>query len=149
MEAQNTTKMPHFHILVDKYIDWHWMKGAALASGFGCHCFVTDVRDSHVYGYILKYLRKGIASELFLEALLECRGRRVSYSRSISPLITSFSYKPMYLIHSHDTLAADLFFILRWYDISTSVGYYPLSCTPHFYEFFIPSSQVLRLAPPA
>lgn len=149
LEAQNATKMPHFHVLVDKYIDWHWMRGAAMASGFGCHLWVKDVRDEKVIGYVLKYLRKGMSNNEFLDALLRNRGRRFGFSRGCPDIASRSDYFIRYFIKSYDSEAIHSLLTLNWWQISKSSNYYPLSDTPTFTELFFPSSSVLRLAPPS
>jgi len=148
LEAQNSTKMPHFHILVDKFISWHWMRGAALASGFGTHLYVKDVRDEHVIQYVLKYLRKGFKNEEFLDALLRTHGRRFGFSRGCPDIPTISNYLIRYFIKSYDVTAISALMSLNWWLISKSCNFYPLSDNPVFTEIFFPSSVGLLPAPP-
>ena len=148
LEAQNTTNMPHFHVLVDKFIPWRWMKAAAMASGFGCHLWVKDVRDEHVIGYVLKYLRKGMKNDEFLNALLETRGRRFGFSRGCPQLPKKSPYTIQLFIKSWDAEAISSLLSLNWWHISKSSHFYPLIDTPNFTEFFFPHPQALLLAPP-
>lgn len=149
LEAQNSTNMPHFHVLVDKFISWHWMRYAALASGFGTHLYVKDVRDEHVIQYVLKYLRKGMKNDYFLDALLRTHGRRFGFSHGCPDLISASPYFIRYFIKSYDTSAIDALMYLNWFLISKSSGYYPLSDNSIFTEYFFPSSVPLLPAPPA
>ena len=146
MEAQSATNMPHFHILVDKFISWHWLKPVAISCGFGSHCFVKDVRDEHVFGYILKYLRKGMSNDTFLEALLNVNGRRVSFSRGVkAPRSPSrFLVNSVFNSRSHPALRSLIFLISPM--ILDSKFSYPLSSTPDFSEWFFPSP--VKLLPP-
>ena len=148
LEAQSATNMPHFHILLDKFIPWAWMRGAALSSGFGCHLWVEDVRDEHIYGYVLKYLRKGINNDIFSEALLGVNGRRVSFSRTV--LITNFksNFTPMYMVNSFYNNATAIFLHLMWYKISISSGYYPLPGDNNHCMYFFPNPDIKLLPPP-
>lgn len=149
LEAQNSTNMPHFHILVDKFISWHWMRGAAVASGFGSHMFVKDVRSDHVIQYVLKYLRKGMKNDDFLEALLSTRGRRFGFSHGCpdSPSISGYIIR--YFIKSYDAEAISSLLSLNWWNIAKSSNFYPLIDTPNFAELFFPSSRPLLLAAPS
>ena len=149
LEAQNRTNMPHFHILVDKFISWHWMRTAALAAGFGTHLYVKDVRDEHVIQYVLKYLRKGFKNEDFLEALLTTRGRRFGFSRGCPDTPSISGYIIRNFIKSYDMSAINALLTLNWWNISKSCHFYPLVDEPNFSEIFIPSSQPLLLAAPS
>lgn len=149
LEAQNATSMPHFHILVDKFISWHWMKGAAMASGFGCHLWVKDVRSDHVMEYVFKYLRKGMKNDSFLEALLETKGRRFGFSHGCPDVPIPSDYQIQLFVRSYDMSPINALLTLNWWRISKSCNFVHISDETYFSEIFIPSSQALLLAPPA
>jgi hypothetical protein len=68
---------PHFHVLIDRYIDIAWIKNAWVAVGGG---YMIDIRlvDIHRVGpYVSKYLTK----ELLMSG--PPRSRRVTTSRGI------------------------------------------------------------------
>jgi len=68
---------PHFHILIDHYIHWNWLKAAWQAVGGGLFVNIKFVDVHRVSRYLSKYLTK----ELLLSAPL--RSRRVTTSRNI------------------------------------------------------------------
>lgn len=145
IEPQSRTKMPHFHILVDKFIDWNWMKGAAGSSGFGSHLWVEDVRDEHIYGYVIKYMRKSLNNDDFLEAMLDTRARRFGFSRCVLRLLSSNTFRPILLVKSVNVESIHTLLILLWHRISISSGFYPLPSSPFFSSIFIPNPDVLLL----
>lgn len=68
---------PHFHILIDHFIEWNWIRAAWQAVGGGRFVNVKFVDVHRVSRYLSKYLTK----ELLLSAPL--RSRRVTTSRTI------------------------------------------------------------------
>ena len=68
---------PHFHILIDRYIDLEWIRSAWVAVGGG---FMVDIRLVDVHR-VSRYLSKYLTKELLLSAPL--RSRRVTTSRGI------------------------------------------------------------------
>lgn len=68
---------PHFHLLIDRFISWAWLKEAWQAVGGGSFVNVKFVDVHRISRYLSKYLTK----ELLLSAPL--RSRRVTSSRSI------------------------------------------------------------------
>lgn len=71
---------PHLHILIDRFIEWQWIKAAWAAVGGGRFVNVKFVDVHHVSRYLSKYLSK----ELLLSAPLWCR--RVTCARGIQLL---------------------------------------------------------------
>jgi|SRR5580704_1874406 hypothetical protein len=68
---------PHFHILIDRYIDLEWIRKAWVAVGGG---FMVDIRLVDVHR-VSRYLSKYLTKELLMSAPLRCR--RVTTSRGI------------------------------------------------------------------
>jgi len=68
---------PHFHLLIDRFISWAWLREAWQAVGGGSFVNVKFVDIHRISRYLSKYLTK----ELLLSAPL--RSRRVTSSRSI------------------------------------------------------------------
>jgi hypothetical protein len=68
---------PHFHILIDHFIEWTWLQAAWQAVGGGLFVNIKFVDVHRVSRYLSKYLTK----ELLLSAPL--RSRRVTTSRNI------------------------------------------------------------------
>lgn len=149
MEAQRSTKMPHFHVLINKYLDFRWLSQVLVECGFGPIFDIRLVRNDQVYDYVLKYLRKGISDIQFLEALLACRGRRFGFSQGMVMIKADYPMRPIHL-YKHASTPTDLaLWTLRFFEISLSVGYYPLSVHDDFACYFSPSSVLLLPAPPA
>ena len=71
---------PHFHILIDQYIDLGWIRKAWVAVGGG---FMVDIRCVDVHR-VSRYLSKYLTKELLLSA--PSRSRRVTTSRGITLL---------------------------------------------------------------
>lgn len=86
LEFQKDTLSPHFHLLVNRYIPQAWLARNAEECGLGRICDIRACNPGAARQYVLKYLRKGISNEEALEALLERRGRRYSFSRGFPPL---------------------------------------------------------------
>ena len=68
---------PHFHLLIDRYVEWVWLRDAWETVGGGSFVNIKYVDVHRVSRYLSKYLTK----ELLLSAPL--RSRRVTTSRSI------------------------------------------------------------------
>lgn len=77
LEFQKTTELAHFHLLVNAYIDWAWIKNAWQTCGGGAHVDIRAVDCHRVSRYLSKYLTK----ELLMSA--PRRSRRVTASRGI------------------------------------------------------------------
>ena len=71
---------PHFHILIDRYIEIEWIRNAWVAVGGG---YMVDIRFVDVHR-ISHYLSKYLTKELLMSAPL--RSRRVTTSRGIKLL---------------------------------------------------------------
>jgi hypothetical protein len=71
---------PHFHILIDRFIDIEWIRRAWVAVGGG---FMVDIRLVDVHR-VSRYLSKYLTKELLMSAPL--RSRRVTTSRGIKLL---------------------------------------------------------------
>jgi hypothetical protein len=71
---------PHFHILIDRYIDLEWIRRAWVAVGGG---FMVDIRFVDVHR-VSRYLSKYLTTDLLMSAPLRCR--RVTTSRGIKLL---------------------------------------------------------------
>jgi hypothetical protein len=68
---------PHFHILIDRYIDIEWIRNAWVAVGGGYMVNIKLVDIHRIGPYVSKYLTK----ELLISA--PARSRRVTTSRGI------------------------------------------------------------------
>ena len=68
---------PHFHILVDRYIEIEWIRTAWVAVGGG---FMVDIQFVDVHR-VSRYLSKYLTKDLLMSAPL--RSRRVTTSRGI------------------------------------------------------------------
>ncbi len=148
MEVQPGTGMPHFHVLVDKYLDSTWLNVAVPSSGFGQIYDIRQVRSELVFQYVLKYLRKGIRDIAFLDALLSCRGRRYGFSQGMHKIETYMSMRPIHLYKHGDTSPDLALWTLRFFEISKSVGYYPISVSDDYACYFNPAPVALLPAPP-
>jgi len=149
IEPQRNTKMPHFHVLINRYVDKAWLGTVLESCGFGPICDIKLVRNEKIMSYVLKYVRKGIKSVEFLDALLECRGRRFSFSRGMVMLAKIASLHPVHFYRHGETHVLDALLALRWFKISVSSGYYPLSINSNMALFFNPSAVALLPATPA
>ncbi len=148
LESQPSTGMPHFHVLIDKFIPSGWLNEAVQSAGFGRIYKIKLVRNDRVYTYITKYLKKGIHDDDFLDALLLSHGRRFSFSQKLIPYAPQTSLHPVSI---HNTGSRDLLASLlhiHWLQISISCGYYPLSLDENIVYFFRPSHVPLLPAPP-
>src|SRR5205085_198495 len=70
--------IPHFHILIDRFVPHEWIRGAWVAIGGGS---MVDIRYIDVHR-VSRYLSKYLTKELLLSA--PQRSRRVTTSRGIS-----------------------------------------------------------------
>src|SRR6266849_10270203 len=68
---------PHFHILIDRYIDIEWIRKAWVAVGGG---YMVDIRLVDVHR-VSRYLSKYLTKDLLMSAPFRCR--RVTTSRGI------------------------------------------------------------------
>ena len=84
LEAQPKTGMPHLHILLDKYVNWLWLKSNVESCGFGPVFDIRAVKSAGVLRYVIKYTSKGIGDETLEKCLTSIKGRRVGYSRGMS-----------------------------------------------------------------
>jgi hypothetical protein len=71
---------PHFHILIDRYIEIAWIRKAWVAVGGG---YMIDIRLVDVHR-VSRYLSKYLTKDLLMSAPLRCR--RVPTSRGIKLL---------------------------------------------------------------
>ena len=71
---------PHFHILIDRYIELEWIRRAWVAVGGG---FMVDIKFVDLHR-VSRYLSKYLTKELLMSAPL--RSRRVTTSRGIKLL---------------------------------------------------------------
>lgn len=148
LEPQPSTKMPHFHVLLNKYVSATWLNYAVTSSGFGKIFKIKPVRDEHVFNYVLKYLHKGITDDDFLDALLLLKGRRFSFSQGLMPWSSDTSLHPVSIHETGNLNLLSCLLHLRWFDISISSGYYPLSINSNIVLFFKRSPLPLLPAPP-
>ena len=83
---------PHFHLLIDRYVAWDWLREAWQAVGGGSFVNVKFVDVHRISHYLSKYLTK----ELLLSAPRRCR--RVTTSRGIHLFETQKSERQWSLI---------------------------------------------------
>jgi hypothetical protein len=86
MEFQHETKMPHLHVLIDRYIEWEWCRKVWEQAGGGRH---VDIRagKKNSEGFIdlhrvAHYLSKYLTTELLCSA--PKRSRRVTTSKAVT-----------------------------------------------------------------
>jgi hypothetical protein len=86
MEFQHETKMPHLHVLIDRYIEWEWCRKVWEQAGGGEH---VDIRagTKNSEGFIdlhrvAHYLSKYLTTELLCSA--PKRSRRVTTSKAVT-----------------------------------------------------------------
>lgn len=84
LEIQEKTQMPHLHILLDRYIPSAWLNVWVTRCGFGRIYKIEKVRSNSVFGYIVKYINKGLGSEYMERLLRSIKGRRVGFSRGMT-----------------------------------------------------------------
>ena len=149
LEPQHGTNMPHFHILLNKFIPTSWLNVQIQKAGFGKIYKIKDASNEQVFNYVNKYLRKGFTDEAFLEALLATHGRRYSFSRCCFALPSQHNYHPVYFIKTDSLDSFNAFMYMMWFRISKSCQLTPLSSDPYFTEFFIPAPVGLLPAPPS
>lgn len=147
LESQPRSKMPHFHVLINKYIPSSWLKMAVVRAGFGRIYKIEDVRSDQILGYVTKYLRKGIDDDVFVHHLLSINGRRFSFSRRLPPPPKPPGYKAVSVIETRDTSMIDVALYWFYLDVSLSGNIYPLSSSANFYSFFSPGPLPLLPAP--
>ena len=85
LEFQKATQSPHFHLLVNRYIPQAWLAENAEQCGLGRICDIRATSPGGARQYVLKYLKKGFSDDEALEALLQRKGRRYSFSRGFPP----------------------------------------------------------------
>lgn len=86
MEFQHKTKMPHLHVLIDRYIEWEWCRKIWEQAGGGAH---VDIRagKKNSKGFVdlhrvAHYLSKYLTTELLCSA--PKRSRRVTTSKAVT-----------------------------------------------------------------
>ena len=124
------------------------MQGAAQAAGFGNHMFVKDVSNPKIYNYVIKYLRKGMHNDEFLEALLQNNGRRFGFSRGCLPLASLNNYSIQYFLSNPRQDSFNLFLTLNWWNIKDKTGFYPHQSDGDYTEYFFPNKDILFLPKP-
>ena len=148
LEPQPSTGMPHFHVLLNRYLPSHWLNVALVRAGFGPIFKIKDVRSELCYGYVVKYLGKGILDDSFLNALLIGHHRRYSFSRGVPGPEKKTPFVPWSIHHTFDVPLLSALLTLRQLEISISSGWYPLSLSPNWVCFRCPASVPLLPAPP-
>ncbi len=145
MENQKNTKMPHFHVLVNRFIDRNWLQKAAVDSGFGWHVDIRIVKDRGVLCYVLKYLKKGLTDDDFFSALLACNGRRYGFSRHMHARsrLARFHIQSFLKTMGHDASSTWLF-MCSW-KIGGDDGYHPLEYDDGWSRWFSPNPDILLL----
>jgi hypothetical protein len=98
---------PHFHILIDRYIDLEWIRKTWVAVGGG---FMVDIRLVNVHR-VSRYLSKYLTKELLMSAPLRCR--RVTTSRGIklfekTPTEIKWEFLRVSIYRLRDVHAADV-----------------------------------------
>lgn len=83
VEGHKKSGMPHLHILINTFIPIKWLSRTANRCGFGYIADIRAVRGERVFGYILKYLSKGMGSATLARIHSVKKLRRYSKSRSI------------------------------------------------------------------
>lgn len=148
IERQPGTGMPHFHLLIDIYIDKAWLVEAAVLSGFGQICDIREVKSHAVFHYVLKYLKKGINNDIFDSALLTLNTRRVSFSRDFCvPIRKKLSAVVCWFGRSSWASYNSAAFHLLYPDSNWHRAI-PLVSSNTWVDWFLPQSHILRLAPP-
>jgi hypothetical protein len=85
MEFQHATKLPHLHVLLDRYIEWKWAQRVWEQAGGGMHVDIRDGKsktgfvDCH---RVARYLSKYLTKELLMSA--PKRSRRVTVSKGVT-----------------------------------------------------------------
>lgn len=148
LEFQKTTKMPHFHVLINKFISREWLKGAIPASGFGPVFWIEDCPTRHIFQYVVKYLRKGIPDDYCADALLRVNGRRYSFSRGCTLQPDPCPLHPFCLVKADDPDPAQGLILDMWYRFLEQGGAYPVASSQYYAEYFRPSKDLSsRLLP--
>lgn len=89
LEGGSKNGRPHLHILINCYIKQRSLSRLASRCGFGSVVDIRAVRDNGGFGYVFKYLSKGLGSKALLYALKARRGRRYGTSRNITAVRSS------------------------------------------------------------
>lgn len=148
IEPQPGTGMPHFHVLLDKYVSAAWLNSAVTQSGFGPIFKIKMVRNDQVFNYVTKYMAKGLTDDTFFDALLLLHSRRFSFSRGLAPWLRTPSFHPVSLHNQGAKPLLESLLFLRWLDISISSGYYPIKINNDIAYFFKRAPVPLLPAPP-
>jgi hypothetical protein len=86
MEFQHETKMPHLHVLIDRYIEWAWCRKVWEQAGGGQHVDIRAGRkDSKGFidlHRVAHYLSKYLTQELMMSA--PKGSRRVTASKAVT-----------------------------------------------------------------
>lgn len=149
LENQRKTKMPHFHILVNKWIDRDWLQQAAIESGFGWHVDIRIVKDRGVLCYVLKYLKKGIMDDDFFTALLSMNGRRFGFSRGMYPPSQSTKYGVRSFLKTQGHNATATWLFMCGYMVGGIEGYVPLESDDGWSRWFSQRKDALLLPAPS
>lgn len=148
LEFQRETKMPHFHVLLNKYVSAAWLAGAIQAAGFGKIFKIKDCPTREIFGYTLKYLSKGIPDDECGDALLRVNGRRYSFSRGCTLLAKPGSLHPFCMTKTQAPDAATCLLLDMWYRFLEQGGAYPVKTSSFYSEYFKPNfSSVFPLLP--
>ena len=148
LENQPSTGMPHFHVILNRYLPASWLNVAIPKAGFGRIYRIQEVRNELCYGYVVKYLSKGISDDTFLSALIKGHHRRFSFSRGCPLLLKGTGYAPCSIHNTRDMPLLSALLSLQRFDISISSGWYPLSISPNWVCYRSPASVPLLPAPP-
>jgi len=88
LEGGSEHGRPHLHVLINCYVPQKQLARLAQRCGFGRIVDIRAVKDNGGFGYVFKYLSKGIGSHAVLTALKDTRGRRYGVSRNIKPVVS-------------------------------------------------------------
>lgn len=86
LEGGSEHGRPHLHVLINCYVPQKRLVGLARRCGFGRIVDIRSVKDGGGFGYVFKYLSKGLGSYAVLRALKDTHGRRYGVSRNIKPV---------------------------------------------------------------
>jgi hypothetical protein len=80
LEAQPGSGYPHYHVIIDRYVDQKLLSSVLVHAGFGSHAYIQDISAEDAFYYVLKYLRKDCPNEEALKIISEFHIRRCSGS---------------------------------------------------------------------
>jgi hypothetical protein len=140
--------MPHYHILINRFISAQWLSAVIEKCGFGPIFKIKDVDNHHIFTYVIKYLRKGISDPELQEVMHQTLARRFSFSLHTSLAVLKSGYHAFTLIRATPAGPLNDFIVDMWYRLLDHGGAYPLQSTPTFVEYFMPFSSPLLLAAP-